>query len=155
MLNRLSLSAFCGACAIWWSVMPVHAACPTLSLDEEFARSTAVFTGRAVAQSVTTRPAPSLPYTEITFAVETLWKGTPDKTIQIQTCGGVLGDTDYGCVYGFRFVVGSRYVVFAMGTTPETSTCQHTELLNRATAKATLQWLSKKSPIKIVDRQDD
>lgn len=123
--------------------MPANAECPTLRIDDEFKRSTAVFVGRAIAQSVATTPTLAWPRaTETTFAVESVWKGEPDATIRVRVCGGTVGDEDMSCGEDFRFVVGSRYVVFADGRPLTTNICHHTALLERAAE--TLEWLSHK-----------
>jgi hypothetical protein len=58
------------------------------------------------------------------------------------TRGGTVGDKEFTCAEGFRFLVGSRYVVFAEGAPLETSACSRRELVNQA--EQTLQWLSHK-----------
>ena len=129
--------------AIAHSGLRARAECPTLSLDDEFKRSAAVFVGRAIAQSVVPTPHDVQDRaTATTFEVETLWKGEPGKTIRIRTCGWTVGDETMTCAESFKFIVGSRYVVFAEGGALETSTCNHTALMGRAAQ--TLSWLSHK-----------
>jgi hypothetical protein len=43
-----------GSIAIAHAVMPANAECPTLRIDDEFKRSTAVFVGRAIALAMLT-----------------------------------------------------------------------------------------------------
>ena len=126
--------------AIAHSVIPAHAECTALTLDQEFKRS-AIFVGRAIAQSPVTTAA-NLTATETTFEVESLWKGQTKTTPRIRTCGGIAGDKEFACAEGFRFLVGSRYLVFADGAPLETSACSRTELVSQAVR--TLQWLSHK-----------
>ena len=143
MKLRYATALLLGSFAIARLTMPVHALCAAVTLDEDFKRSTAVFVGRAVAQRVMATPTQSWPRTtETTLEVETLWKGAPEKTVQIRTCGGIVGKEAITCGEGFRFVVGSRYVVFADGQPLTTDACHHTALGERA--QQTLQWLSKK-----------
>ena len=74
------------------------------------------------------------------------WRGARLK----QVSGGTVGREEIFCPEGFRFVVGSRYIVFAAGSPLQTSACEHTGLVNDAETKTTLQWLSKRSRKKIV-----
>ena len=134
----------------------LRAECPTLSLDDQFKQSTAVFIGRAVAQSVIeTGPSFRSRVTDTTFEVEHLWKGDGRKAVTVRVCGGVLGDTDLSCGESVRFSVGWRYVVFAEGEPLQTNTCHHTAPIDEANAsdeaKATLRWLATK-PSKQVQR---
>jgi hypothetical protein len=143
MKLRYATALLLGSFAIARSAIPAHALCAAVTLDEDFKRSTAVLVGRAVAQRVATTPTLSWPRAaETTFEVEAVWKGAPEKTVQIRTCGGIVGKEEIICGEGFRFVVGSRYVVFADGRPLTTDTCHHTALGERA--QQTLQWLSKK-----------
>ena len=143
MRLRHRIAVLVGSFAIAHSVMPAHAVCPTLRIDDEFKRSTAVFVGRAIAQSIATTPTLNWPRaTETTFAVESVWKGEPDATIRVRVCGGAADDGDMSCGEDFRFVVGSRYVVFADGRPLTTNNCHHTALLDRA--GQSLEWLSHK-----------
>jgi uncharacterized protein DUF6174 len=116
------------------------AECPTLPLHEEFARSDAVFVGRAVSQPAVTTAIPS--ETETTFVVERVWKGKRDrdKRLRVRTCGGVVGDQTVTCGESFRFQLGSPYVVLAGGEPLTTDTCHHTALVDGAVE--TLRWLS-------------
>jgi hypothetical protein len=132
-----------GSFAMAHSVILANAECATLAIDDEFNRSTAVFVGRAITQSVPMTPTLSWSRaTETTFEVEDVWKGKPEKTIRIRTCGGTVGEESVTCGEGCHFVMGSRYVVFAEGQPLVTDTCHHTALAERAAE--TLQWLSKK-----------
>jgi hypothetical protein len=127
-------------------VIPAEALCAILSIDDEFKGSRAVFVGRAIAQSAATTPTLSWPQaTETTFEVEDVWKGGPEKTIRIRTCGGTVGKQSVVCPEAFHFLVGSRYVVFAEGQQLVTDICHRTARVDRA--RETLQWLSKK-PLK-------
>ena len=144
MKLRHATALLVGSFAIARSVIPASAVCATLSLDDEFKRSTAVFVGRVIAQSVATTPTLSWPRaTETTFEVEQVWKGDSQKTVRIRTCGGTVGEESITCGEASHFSVGSRYVVFAEGQPLVTDTCHHTALSERAAE--TLQWLSKKS----------
>lgn len=131
------------------SVAPICAECPgPLTLDYHFGASQAVFVGRAIAQRIVPHPlrlGVNERVTETTFQVEQRWKGPATTTIQVQTCGW----SDFGealtCSEDFKFVVGSRYVVFAAAIRNgalETSLCVPTSSVDRATV--TLQWLSSK-----------
>jgi hypothetical protein len=143
MKLRYTTALLLGSFGIARLAIPAHALCGAVTLDEDFKGSTAVLVGRAVAQRVATTPAPSWRRaTETTFEVEAVWKGVPEETVQIQTCGGIVGKDEIVCMEGFRFVVGSRYVVFADGRPLTTDACHHTALGERA--QQTLQWLSKK-----------
>jgi hypothetical protein len=129
----------------------LRAECPTLSLDDQFKQSTAVFIGRAVAQSVIeTGTSFRSRVTDTTFEIERLWKGDGRKDVTVRVCGGVLGDTDLSCGESVRFSVGSRYIVFADGEPLQTNTCHHTTAIDDANAsdeaKATLRWLATKPP---------
>src|SRR6266487_4515852 len=88
--------------AIAHSVIPAHAACAAVTLDQEFKRSTAIFVGRAIAQSPVTTAA-NLPATDTTFEIDSLWKGASRTTLRIRTCGGIAGDQEVICGEGFRF----------------------------------------------------
>ena len=126
----------------------LSAECATLSLDDQFKQSTAVFIGRAAAQSVVETGTSRV--TDTTFEVERLWKGDGRKAVTIRVCGGVLGDTDLSCGESVRFSVGSRYIVFAEGEPLQTNTCHHTAAIDDPNAsdeaKATLRWLATKPP---------
>ena len=134
-------------------VVPVRAECATLAIDKEFERSTAVFVGRAIAQSISNTPPLSWSRaTETTFEVEQVWRGEPAKTIRVQTCGGTVGRERITCGEGFRFEVGGRYVVFAEGAPLATDTRHHTAFIDTSAADATVQWLSRKRPLMRVDQ---
>jgi hypothetical protein len=121
----------------------VRAECPFYSLDAAFMSSTVVFVGRATNQEVVAATPPPLDrVTETTFEVEDEWKGTSNRTVRIQTCGWTLGNEAVTCSEGVRFVVGERYVVFAVGQPLETSACVPTARVDRA--ERTLQWLADK-----------
>lgn len=62
-----------------------------------------------------------------TFAVERRWKGPTMRRLRVQTCGtqAML------CTCGFDFQLGQRYVVFADGKPPETSSCNRNAILPR------------------------
>jgi hypothetical protein len=142
MKLRYATGLLLGSFVIAHSVMPANAECATLAIEDEFSRSTAVFVGRAIAQSVATTPTLSWSRVmETTFEVEDVWKGKPEKTIRIRTCGGTVGEESITCGEAFHFVVDSRYVVFAEGEPLVTNTCHHTALVDRA--EQTIQWLSK------------
>jgi hypothetical protein len=139
---RRAIALIVGSFAIARSGTPADAECATLGIEDEFSRSTAVFVGRAIAQSVATTPTLSWSRaTETTFKVEDVWKGKPEKTIRIRTCGGTVSKESITCGEGFHFVVDLRYVVFAEGEPLVTHPCHHTALADRA--EQTIQWLSK------------
>jgi hypothetical protein len=121
----------------------VRALCGKLTLEEQFARSTAVFVGRATAQELET---PESPRTVTTFAVEEVWKGASETTLRVRACGPPVrlsnGDDVICGAEAFHFAVGSTYLVFATGNPLRTNECQPTALVNRA--GPTLQWLSGK-----------
>jgi hypothetical protein len=126
------------------SAETLGAECATLALPNDFARSGAVFVGRAVDQSVVTGAESKRVETETTFDVDQSWKGTveTDKKIRVRTCGGTLGETSFTCGETFRFAVGSRYIVFAEGQPFTTDTCHHTATVDQGAR--TLHWLSTK-----------
>lgn len=72
-----------------------------------------------------------------------MWKGTPERTIGITTCGGVVDGVGLSCGETAKFALGSRYVVFAKGE-PLTaaSICDGTDSVE--CAGRTLEWLSDK-----------
>ena len=104
---------------------PLFASCPggiqtdDLSLETSFNRSAAVFIGRAIRQSIVKLPKIEVTFTDGTFEVEDIWKGSQDaKTLVVRTCG--YGDPRTGqeqiCGGGvYFFDVGSRYVLFVSG----------------------------------------
>src|SRR6476620_5716928 len=102
----------------------VRAECPYYALETAFMTSNAVFVGRATNQQVVvaTHPPPDR-VTETTFEVEDEWKGNSNRTVRIQTCGWTLGNETVTCSEDVRFVVGERYVAFAVGEPLETSGC--------------------------------
>jgi hypothetical protein len=134
------------------SVVPTRASCVESTLDTQFARSQAVFVGRAIDQRIVPDPLlvpdPESRVTETTFDVEQRWKGPATTTLRVQTCGWfALGkDQAMSCSVGFPFHVGVRYVVFASAIPGDdslvTNTCVPTSAIDRA--EATLQWLSGK-----------
>jgi hypothetical protein len=126
------------------SVVPTRADCPFVTLEDQFARSQAVFIGRAIAQQIVPINARSgTRATETTFAIEQLWKGRVNpKTLRVRTCSWNDGNNAVTCGESLTIVVGSRYIVFAIGDPLETSQCQPTALAERA--EKTLQWLSGK-----------
>jgi len=142
-LMRVRYQAFTFFTVLAFWIAPARAECPTLSLPDEFTRSESVFLGRAVGQSVISRPSSERGVDRLTtFEVEEVWKGKVEKTERVRTCGGVVGDVDFGCAEAFRFEVGSRYVVFAEGKPLSTDICHHTSMTDRAAT--TLEWLSTK-----------
>ena len=143
MKLRYAVALLVGSFAIARSAVPAKALCAIVSIDSEFKESSAVFVGRAIAQSVATTPTARWPRaTETTFEPEDVWKGDSEGTVRIRTCGGAVGGQAVVCPEAFRFVVGSRYVVFAEGQPLVTDICHRTALMD--SAKETLQWLSNK-----------
>jgi hypothetical protein len=117
------------------------------TLEESFATSSVVFTGRAIDQKVVTEDSQGA-HTLTTFAVEDMWKGTVEKAITIQTCGGMGNGGVPPCPESSQFRVGMQYLIFATGQPiRHTSTCLPTGLLARS--QPTLQWLADKPRIAI------
>jgi hypothetical protein len=138
--TTLALSALLCVMVAVFSV-PLKASCPATTLESQFADSTAVFVGRAIAQRVV--PATRDPLereTETTFQVEDRWKGEAATTVRVQTCGWKDGNDALTCSDDFRFAIGESYLVFAMGQPLRTSSCLPTNRMDRA--DRTLQWLS-------------
>jgi hypothetical protein len=120
----------------------LRASCPMRTLDQQWAVSDVVFTGRAIDQKVVSEDGRGA-HTLTTFAVEEMWKGTVEKTITIQTCGGIGNGGVPPCPESSQFRVGMQYLIFAIGQPiGHTSTCLPTGLLERA--QPTLQWLADK-----------
>ena len=121
----------------------VRALCEKLTLEEQFARSTAVFVGRATAQE---RETPEGPRTVTTFAVEDVWKGASETTLRVRACGPSVrlsnGNVAICDADAFTFAVGSTILVFTTGNPLRTDKCQPTALVERAVP--TLQWLADK-----------
>jgi hypothetical protein len=128
---------FLGVClsGIAMTVAPAGASCPVPpTLEERFAHTPTVFVGRAIAQQIvpwTSRLPAGTRATETTFDVEELWKGQPTATLRILNCGWQDADQTVTCS-DFKFVVGSRYVVFAAGDPLETNECFPTALVDQA-----------------------
>jgi hypothetical protein len=134
-----------------FSGVPVAADCPILPLENLFAQSSAVFVGRAVSQRVVADDsghAHNGLISETTLEVEEIWKGQAGQsgTLPVRVCGyydPATGNT-VTCGTGNRFVVGSRYVVFAYGdplrASPECD--QHFGTVENM--KDILQWLADK-----------
>lgn len=138
--SRVALSGLVVTLAFSTSV---RAECPFYTLEAALMSSTVVFIGRATNQQVVAAPrGPADRVTETTFEVEEEWKGTSKKTLRIQTCGWTVGNETLTCTEGVRFVVGEKYVVFAVGEPLETSGCVPTAHVDRAAR--TLQWLADK-----------
>jgi hypothetical protein len=76
-----------------------------------------------------------------TFKVEEAWKGTPDRTVTVRTCG----ENKNPCSIGFAFQAGSKYLVFAGGEPLQTSWCDPTSVAEQA--RPTLEWLADKPRI--------
>ena len=141
--------------AVWFGLasVPLRALCAKSRLEEQFARSTVVFVGRATAQGAEARTrvlgtGTTVTTEEIntttTFTVDKMWKGAPATNVRVKTCGGVLGDQSVTCDPSFTFRIGSTYLVFASGEPLQTSNCVPTALLERVSQ--TLEWLSKQPP---------
>lgn len=131
--KRLFVAAF--LCGLWTLTESAQATCPIMSKEELFAYSRAVFVGHAVSQRIVTRASPGV--TETTFEVEESWKGAAgSKTLVVQTCGFIDDVSAITCGAGYRFVVGSRYLVFASGDplTASTECDGHITLLEKAEA---------------------
>jgi hypothetical protein len=133
---------------IWQSVAPVDASCPggiqtdEKSLASHFARSDAVFTGRAISQRTVTPVGAGSKFTETTFEVEELWKGASVRTLTVLSCGYYDERLQRHTLCGggvYHFVIGSDYVLFVRGTPLEVD-CEPVELISRA--PHVLAWLS-------------
>ena len=126
------------------SAVPTSALCPgPVTFEQQFARSQAVFVGRAIAQQIVPN---ATGYrnrvTETTFEVEELWKGQANtKTLRVQSRPWNDGNEAVS-TEGPTFVIGSRYVVFASGEPLWATGCDPAELVDRA--KDILMWLSGK-----------
>jgi hypothetical protein len=130
------------------SVAPVDASCPGgIQTDDEslaahFARSNAVFTGRAVSQRIVTPFGAGSKFTETTFEVKELWKGASTRTLTVLSCGYFDIATQQHTLCGggaYHFMIGSDYVLFVRGTPLEVD-CEPVELISRA--PHVLAWLS-------------
>jgi hypothetical protein len=122
----------------------VVAECPTPTVEQAFDTSRAVFVGRASSQRVVTGKSAADWKTETTFDVEQSWKGSAEKRhIQIQTCGGTVGDSSVTCGESFSFTIGERYLVFAAGQPLTTNTCEPTRRVSDA--HDVLTWLSART----------
>jgi hypothetical protein len=131
------------------SVAPLAASCPggiqtdEKSLAVHFARSDAVFTGRAVSQRIVTPATAGSKFTETTFEVEELWKGRPAaKTLTVLSCGYFDVRTQQHTLCGGgsdRFLIGSPYVLFVRGNPLEVD-CEPVEPIT--SASHVLAWLS-------------
>ena len=79
-----------------------------------------------------------------TFEVEEMWKGSPDRTIRVRTCGADRPDlgVDFFCEDSFSFQVGARYLIFAGGAPLKMDRCAPTAWVERA--GPTLRWLADK-----------
>ena len=123
------------------------ALCATTSLDQYFAGSRAVFVGRAIAREPSSRDDRK---TVTTFEVEEMWKGSPDMTIRIETCGADRRDLGlvFSCEDSITFRLGSRYLVFAIGEPLQTDTCRPTGLIEGSRrSQDALRWLVDKPRI--------
>lgn len=106
------------------------------SPSEELEKFDAVFTGRVLSVEHSFDPNASSfspgDHTTISFSVDTVWKGTVDKNIDITT-----PPTGGSC--GFAFVEGEEYIVYAYEGAEQTdnlsvSICSRTALLAEAQA---------------------
>ena len=152
MRATLSVILICSA------TVPLTALCREMTLDEHFARSSVVFVGRATAKTGETpvdtatgmRPTGTRWYTVTTFAVEEMWKGSPERSITVRNCGASNGQWGFSCDdSGFMFQIGAQYLIFARGAPLETDRCQPIGATERPTARmqATLRWLADKPRI--------
>jgi hypothetical protein len=143
---RAALSVIFLCCA----TVDAGALCKRVTVEEAFAASRVVFIGRAIAQEVDA-PADRRPwYTVTTFEVEEMWKGSPDTTVRVRTCGALRRDLGlgYSCDPSFMFQVGARYLVFATREPLETDECLPTGLIEGSQrSQAALQWLASKPRI--------
>jgi hypothetical protein len=144
-----SLSFTLATLGITMTSTSVGASCPTLTIDKNFAISTAVFVGRATDQKSTAAQNPGewAIATETTFEVEDVWKGPRERTIRVKTCGGTVNGESVTCSESFRFMVGSKYLVFALGDPLQGNDCAPTAQVDLA--GRTLQWLSDKPHTKL------
>jgi hypothetical protein len=115
-----------------------------VTLEEQFARSQAVFVGRAIAQRIvpiTSRDGERA--TETTFEVEELWKGeAKSKTLRVLICTWNDGFRAVTCEGPLIFTIGARYVVFASGDPLWATGCDPADLVYRA--QETMHFLSGK-----------
>lgn len=121
-------------------------------IDEEFATSSLVVTGRVVAISTRVKEWPEPDATGerprflmrvATFEVEQHWKGPTEPVVLIETCEE--------CSTGHRFAVGERWVVFASGAPPATGSCRRTTREFDPRWDAVVQWLEQRLPEVPVD----
>ena len=109
-------------------------ACSCIALgppEEELARSTAVFTGTVLEVYTRNKPGFSISSADpvdVTFQVETVWKGPAAKTL-------VASTARYGASCGYEFEAGNRYLVYANGAESglTVSLCSRTRPISQAT----------------------
>jgi hypothetical protein len=112
------------------SGVSAQAACPSTTIDQNFASSKAVFSGRAISQKVVPAAHQASPTsgttareTETTFEVDKIWKGELSRVFRVRTCGWTDGVEAVTCSESMTFRVGSQYVVFARGTPLTPTSC--------------------------------
>jgi hypothetical protein len=120
-----------------------ESSCPKTTLEESWDRATVVFFGRAISREFISAPDATMAagimiWTVTTFEVEELWKGTPTNgRFSVRTCGGIAPDRPEGLALtcgGFRFDVGTDYLVFARGEPLDELGCGPTAQTDRAGA---------------------
>jgi hypothetical protein len=113
---------------------------PRRSISEELRHSTAVFSGKAVAEEYRpiVTPQPGWPEASeilvIKFSVQRWWKGSGKGEVFLYT--GVLRRPGGFVIIGedFRFKVGEQYLVYAFGDVDNltTTSCERTTQLEKA-----------------------
>lgn len=96
------------------------ASCYEFNLDQAYRKARAVFVGTAAStKAVPSSSDSSVASTKATLLIQHQWKGPLQKAIDVTTCG----NDQTVCVVGVDFQLGERYLVFAYGTSLETSSC--------------------------------
>jgi hypothetical protein len=113
---------------------------PRRSVSEQLRHSTAVFSGKAVAEEYRpiVTPQPGWPEASeilvIKFSVQRWWKGSGEGEVFLYT--GVLRRPGGFVIVGedFRFKVGEQYLVYAFGDVDKltTTSCERTTELEKA-----------------------
>lgn len=106
---------------------------PPLSIEREFALSSAVFVGTITALEV------DRAQTVATFSVERAWKGVSQPNVRVATHGG--SEVIYSTSLSFKS--GERYVVFAKGAFPNSSSCDRTGTETHYLWNETMEWLQR------------
>jgi len=124
----------------------LRAACPLLSLEEQFAGNASVFVGRVTSQRVIPASGTSSHsmMTETTLDVEDVWKGDLGSVAQVRTCSYRFGNETVTCSEDVYFSIGTTYIVFARGTPLQTNGCSSTARVDSAEGRQIMLALAEK-----------